>query len=242
LDVFEAGDLRKARLPGARVLREDVVLRREAGDLVERAGADRVRVGERRRIGHLRPDVLRDDELAVQDRGDELRVRRLQRDRHVVGTVGADGLDVVTGAGQADAIHDRALMAGGEAVDDVERGQRLAVRPLDALLEMERERLVAVAPGPGLREPRNGLEPALADDDERLVKGALDERATREAGGGVGVEVLDEGRVTGTRHDDALVRRRKGCRTVRRRGSRSGPDEGENGEACNDPDGYEPSS
>ena len=68
LHVLEAADQRLAGLPVVRVLREHVVLRGEASDLVERSRPDRVRVRERRRVLHLRPDVLRHDEHRVQRR------------------------------------------------------------------------------------------------------------------------------------------------------------------------------
>ena len=83
---------------------------------------------------------------------------------------------------EADDVHRLVLLAGGEAVDHVGSGQRLAVRPLRRPCDLERQRLVAVAPLPALREPRIDVA-ATGDrrDDERLVDRALHEAAVRAA-------------------------------------------------------------
>ena len=112
LHVLEAADQRLARLPVARVLREHVVLRREARDPRERAGADRVRVRERRGVLDLRPDVLRDHDHAVERRCDELRVGRLQVDHDGVRALRLDRGDVRLGAGDAEDVHHLVLAAG----------------------------------------------------------------------------------------------------------------------------------
>src|SRR5258708_1364700 len=69
--VLEARDLGRSLEPVMRVLVENVVLRREAPERCERPRADGGRVRERRGIADVRPDVLRDDELQVEDRRDE---------------------------------------------------------------------------------------------------------------------------------------------------------------------------
>ena len=203
-----------------RVLVEDVVLRREPPEDRERARADRARVRERRGIAHLRPDVLRHDELLVQDGGDELRVDRLQLDDDRVAAGRPDGLDVRVGRCDPDQVHRLVLVAGGEAVDDVERGQRLAVRPRRVLDDVERQGLVPVAPLPGPREPRIRMA-ATGDarDDQRLVERAAHECSAGQARPGVGVEVLGEGRIAGAGHDEARVPRLGGAGGQRRRRS-----------------------
>ena len=99
--------------------------------------------------------------------------------------------DVRVGRREPDHVHRLVLLAGGQAVDDVGRRERLAVRPLDAVLQVEREGLVPVRPLPALREPR--IQVAAAGDradDQRLVEGAAHEAAARQAGGGVGLKFL----------------------------------------------------
>ena len=205
LHVLEARDLRQALLPVVRVLVEDVVLRGEARDHVVRSRAHRPRVVEGRDVADLGPHVSRHDEQPVHRGCDELRVGRLQLDDDLVGASRLDGDDLVAGSGQADPVHELVLASGQEAVDDVGRGELLAVRPFHASSEVQREGLVAVAPFPASGEPRYGLEATFGRDDQRLVERPLDERAARQPGRGVGVEVLDERRVAGARHDEALV-------------------------------------
>src|SRR4029450_13364124 len=97
-------------------------------------------------------------ELSVHVCGEDLRVGRLQLEDDLVRASRLDGDDLVAGAGQADPVHELVLASGQEAVDDVGRGELLAVRPLRIPGEVHRELLVAVAPLPASGEPRNGLE------------------------------------------------------------------------------------
>src|SRR5262249_13787860 len=57
----------------------------------------------------------------------------------------------------------------GERVDGVGRAERLAVGPLDAVADREGQRLVAVAPGEALREPRRRLAALQAVDVGELL-------------------------------------------------------------------------
>ena len=236
LHVLEARDLRQARLPVVRVLAEHVVLRGEAGDLGERTRPNRVRVRERRRISDMRPDVLRDHDYEVQRRRDELRVSGLQLDHDRVVALCADRREVRVGARVAGQVHDLVLHAGLDAVDDVRRGERLAVAPLDALRERKGQGLVAVRPLPAASEPRDGRLAALGADEQALIERALDERAAGEARSRERVEVLREGGIARTRHDEALMRRRPGqrgrCGTDPWGGDRNRHDR----ECCNDRD------
>ena len=168
----------------------------------------------------------------VEIRSDELRVDRLEVDDDLVRAGGLDRLDVRVGSHEADQVHRLVLLAGREAVGDVGGGERLAVAPLRVLDEVERERLVAVAPLPALREPRIGVAAAGdAADDERLVERATDEGAAGQARGGIGVEVLDEGGVARAGHDEAAVPGLCGGDAEVGGGRRSGREErGERGE------------
>ncbi len=144
----------------------------------------------------------------------------LSADRDAARTDALDRHDVRAGAGEADDVHRLVLLAGGQAVDHVGSGQRLAVRPLRVLDDLERQRLVAVAPLPALREPR--IDVASTSDrgnDERLVDRALHDVAV-EGRARVRVERMRERRIARTRHDEALVcggirggarRRPRGC-------------------------------
>ena len=235
--VLEARDLRQALLPVVRVLAQDVVLSREARDLVVRTGADGIRVRERRGILDARPDVLRHDEDAVERRRDELRVGRLELDHDRMCTLGADRRDVVVGAGEADAVHRLVLPAGCQAVGDVGGRQRLAVRPLGVRRNVQGEGLVAVRPLPAARQPGDRPGPTGRNHDQRLVHRALHERVARERAAGVRVEVLGERRIARPGHHEALVsrgvegvgppRRGRGCRAHREHGERHDPCRGD---------------
>ena len=135
---------------------------------------------ERRRRLDLRPDVLRHDELEVQVCGDELRIRRLERDGDAERPDLLDRGDVRVRAVEADDVHRvaRVLLAGGQAVDHVGGGQRLAVRPLDVGLDLQVQRLLVATPRPALRQPGVDVT-ALGDnrDRERLVDRALHDLA-----------------------------------------------------------------
>ena len=111
---------------------------------------------------------------------------------------------------QADDVHALVLLAGREAVDDIGGGQRLAVRPLDVRLDLQRQHLVAVAPLPALGQP--GVDLASTGDgrdDERLVHGALHEAAVQHRAR-IRVEAARERGITRARHDETRVR--PGCR------------------------------
>ena len=133
------------------------------------------------------------------------------------GCPSADGGDVRALAEGADDVHRLVLLAGREAVDDVGGRQRLAVRPLDALADLERQRLAVLAPRVALGEP---LVLAAAAggrrDHERLVDATAHERRRRQSLD-VRVEVAHERRIARARRDEALVR---GRGRARRRGAR----------------------
>jgi len=61
---------------------------------------------------------------------------------------GPDRENVVVRPGETDEVHRLVLLTRDEAVDDVGGRERLAVRPLDAVLEVEGEGLVPVRPLP----------------------------------------------------------------------------------------------
>ena len=205
LDVLNARDLRHARLPVVRVLVQRVGLRAELRHLGERPGADRVRVEELVDVRDLREHVLGHDEDGVQVDGHELRVLGLQRDDDLVGALLLDRGDVRPLAVGADHVHRLVLLAGREAVDDVGRGQRLAVRPLDARAQVQRDLLAVLAPGIALREPLVLLAAAgRRGDHERLVHAAADEGGRGDALH-VRVEVANEGWIARARGHQALV-------------------------------------
>ena len=107
---------------------------------------------------------------------------------------------------EADPVHRLVLAAGGEAVDDVGRREPLAVRPLwrsergSASASCCRCVHFQLRASHGMR-----LATACRRDDQRLVEGALGDRVARQPATGVRVEVLGEGRIAGSGHDEALV-------------------------------------
>ena len=224
LHVLEAGDLRRALEPVLRVLVEDVVLRREAADPRERAGADGVRVRERRGIRDPVQMCFGTTNCAFSTAGMNCESTVFS----LIATLyGPDALiETMFVSGCVSPIMSIALscLSGRQAVDDVGGRERLAVRPLDAVLQVEREGLVPVRPLPALGEPRIHVT-AAGDraDDQRLVEGAAHEAAARQARRGVRVEVADEGGIARARHDEARVPGevgRAGCGGARRRGAR----------------------
>ena len=125
--------------------------------------------------------------------------------RTVCGALLLDGRDVRSLARRAEDVHRRVLLAGGHAVDDVGGGQRLAVRPLDALAEVDRQRLAVLAPRVALGEPLVlAAATGRSRDHERLVHAAADEGRRGEALD-VRVEVADERGIAGAGGDEAPV-------------------------------------
>ena len=216
-DPLHAVDPREALRPVVRVLRELVRLPAEARDAVERARAHRVRVREVEDVLHLRPDVLRDDRDGRQLRPEERRVDLLEPDRDLVASDAGDPGDVAVRRDEADPVGRLVLPADGEAVVDVRRGQRLAVRPLHPRPHGDGERLPVLRPREALAEDVV-LSPAsdCGRDEEVLV-----DAAPREVTLGAEVERVEVARerlVARSRgHDTRVGSRRRGGRRDSRR-------------------------
>ena len=135
----------------------------EGGEHV-RAGANGGLVEVRERVRHLGPDVLRQDDL-LQHAVFLGEHRAAEGD----GDVGAADYGVL----DVERVGVRGLVGANELerVRDVRCGERLAVRPLDAVTSGERHRGVVVAPLVGGSEPRHrvggrvvvGLHEGLVD-------------------------------------------------------------------------------
>ena len=180
-------------LPVVGVLAQLVRLALELLDLGVRAGADRVRVGELRRVLHLGPDVLRQDVVAA-DLVEGGREGLVEGELHRVGVDRGDLVEVVEAA--------QHLLLELEGVDDVVGGERLAVRPLDAVAQREGEGLAVLGLLPLGREPRRVLGIRHAVHRQRLV-----DRLQGHGGGlrGERVEVARERRQILARDGEQLV-------------------------------------
>jgi hypothetical protein len=212
------GDLRQPGLPVVRVLVQDVVLRRER--------AIRLNGPELTGFGFVNVDgSLTFDQTCFGTMNARLSVAEMNCESVVLSlitTVWAplaliDAM-LLSAPTRPDAIHRLVLATGGEAVDDVSGRERLAVRPLGLRRDVQRERLVAVAPSPAAREPRGRLAAAARHDGQRLVHGACTNALLGRPPAGVRVEVLREGRIARSGHDEALVRGRRAHGPAGRRG------------------------
>ena len=185
-------------------------------DEFERAGADRLGA-------HLgRRDVAGiDGRVAGGEQRQQRRLRPLQVERRFEIAVCRDVADLVV-PGLSRVLAEFLLRLAHQHVEgafDVGRGERLAVMPFDALLQLEGELLVVAAPGPAFRQIGNDqlhavLRNVLLEDDE-IVENRHERnvdrvgRAFMDRGAARAVAVIDP-------EDPALLRLRRRCNMVSR--------------------------
>ena len=156
---LDAVEMRQALLPVIRVAGElDQFVGLELDEL-ERAGADRMGAHFRRRnVAGI------DRRIAGGEQRQQRRLRPLQVERDLEVAVGRDVVDlVVPGLARVLAEFLRRLAHQHvEGAFDVGGGERLAVMPLDALAQLEGQRLVVAAPGPAFGEIRHDRCPCCS--------------------------------------------------------------------------------
>ena len=177
------------RLPVVRVAAQLVDLVLEDAHLGERAGGDRVLVGEGDRVGHVLPDVLGHDLLRrhLVEAGDEDALEaevdgaRRRRPARRTGSPTRRG-----GRGPGSGCSSSKVKATSRAREGA------PVRPQHAVARGQAQDAVPLAPLVRHGQPRDVLGAHAVEDEERLVD-AGQRGPARGGGGGQRVEVADPG-------------------------------------------------